>query len=77
MAATRDDMIAELERTIAELRQERDAALAQKAALAEVLDVINHSPGNLVTSRPKRTRAYPRPSRNSAGEPHRQMRLDR
>ena len=48
MATTQDDMIAELERAVAKLRQERDAALAQKAALAEVLDVINHSPGNLV-----------------------------
>ena len=37
MATTQDETIAELQRANAELRQERDAALAQKAALAEVL----------------------------------------
>src|SRR5262245_35152405 len=35
MATTQDDMIAELQRANAELRQERDAALSQKAALTE------------------------------------------
>ena len=46
MATTQDEMIAELQRANVELRKERDAALAQKAALAEVLDVINRSPGD-------------------------------
>ena len=46
MATTQDDRIADLQRAIAELRQERDAALAQKVALAEVLDVINRFPGD-------------------------------
>jgi two-component system NtrC family sensor kinase len=54
MATTQDDRIAELQWANAELLRERyereaerDAALAQKAALAEMLDVINRSPGEL------------------------------
>jgi hypothetical protein len=46
MATTQDEVIAEVQRANAALRQERDAALAQKAALAEVLDVINRSPSD-------------------------------
>ena len=46
MATTQDEMIAELQRANEKLRQERDAALSREAALAEVLDVINRSPGD-------------------------------
>jgi two-component system NtrC family sensor kinase len=47
MAAMQDETIIELQRSNVELRQERDAALARESALAEVLTVINESPGNL------------------------------
>src|SRR4051812_43619976 len=54
MTAMLDDDIAELRRTNAELQRslngalaERDEVEAQKAALAEVLEVINSSPGDL------------------------------
>ena len=46
MTATQDDTIIGLQRDIAELRQERDAALARETALAEVLEVMNRSPSN-------------------------------
>jgi two-component system, NtrC family, sensor kinase len=46
MATTQGETIIELQRANVELRQERDAALAQKAALSEVLDIINRSPGD-------------------------------
>jgi two-component system NtrC family sensor kinase len=53
MAMTQDETIAGLQRGNVELRQERntaraerDAALAREAALAEVLNVINRSPGD-------------------------------
>jgi two-component system NtrC family sensor kinase len=41
MATTQDDMIVELEHTIAELRHERDAALAREATLAQELAARN------------------------------------
>jgi class 3 adenylate cyclase len=40
-------IIADLRRELAECRAERDEALAQQTATAEVLGVINSSPGNL------------------------------
>ena len=57
MTATQDDTIAELQRTIAELRRERDAALArrnseygerieQQSATIDVLKVMSASPGD-------------------------------
>src|SRR5437667_6178063 len=40
-------IIAELRRELAQARAERDGALAQQAAVGEVLGVINSSPGDL------------------------------
>jgi len=47
MTATRDDEVAELRRANAELQQRLDEALDQQTATAEVLQVINSSPGDL------------------------------
>src|SRR5215472_194782 len=47
MSATLDDEVAELRRRLDEALAERDKVQAQKDAIAEVLEVINSSPGDL------------------------------
>ena len=46
MSTTQDHSTEDSQRIIAELRQKLEAAVAQKDALAEVLGVINRSPGD-------------------------------
>ena len=47
MSAVREDTAADPWAIIAELRRERDEALAERAAMAEIVEVINRSPGDL------------------------------
>jgi len=47
MTATVHNAVSDPQQTIKQLRREGDAALAREAALAEILDIINRSPGDL------------------------------
>src|SRR5262249_23317375 len=47
MSATPDSTLADPEQIIADLRRERDEAVAREAAIGEILEAINRSPGDL------------------------------
>src|SRR5437016_3676741 len=47
MSVVLDEAVADPRQVIADLISERDEALAREAAMAEVLQVINSSPGDL------------------------------
>ena len=47
MSAIREDSAADPWAIVADLRRERDEALAREAAMAEILQIINRSPGDL------------------------------
>ena len=65
MTSLHEETVAALQRANAALAQGRDTALAREAALAEVLDSINLSPGDLkrplqrLSPAPAKTEAWP------------------